>query len=104
MIKVTKIIQLKELDDNMSIWKGTRFRQYNVDLNVTDKKDDYYEYMLTEIPGEKDFMLLTCVEGYKSGSPLAYVKTDNVEKSFKVNIGEMKSSMGIEGTFMILEE
>ena len=31
--------------------------------------------MLAGVPGESEYMLLTCVEGYKSGSALALVKT-----------------------------
>ena len=44
------------------------FRQYEIGLNVENKEDDFYEYMLTEMPGESEYMLLICVEGYKSGS------------------------------------
>ena len=38
-----KLIPLVDLDDKTEIWRGTRFRQYNVGLNVKDKKQDYYE-------------------------------------------------------------
>jgi hypothetical protein len=46
----------------------------NVGLNVKDKKDDYYEYMLADNPSEPEYMLLTNVVGYKAGSSLALVK------------------------------
>ncbi|MCD8528971.1 MAG: hypothetical protein LRY27_03185 [Chitinophagales bacterium] len=71
------MIALKNIDDNHVFWKGTRFRLYSIGLNVANKEDDYYEYMLAEIPVNKDYMLLTCVEGYKAGCALALVKTIN---------------------------
>jgi len=79
-----KLIAIADIDDKLNIWKGTRFRHYNVGLNVKDKKDDYYEYMLVEIPGENEYMLLTCVKGYKSGSALSLVKTSNENNKFIV--------------------
>ena len=96
-----KWIPLADIDDKMEIWKGNRFRQYNVGLNVTDKKQDYYEYMLTEIPGEKQFMLLTCVEGYKAGSALTYVKTVKDVNKFIIEGSEIKLSMGINDTYIL---
>ena len=97
----TKIKPLEEIEDDMEFWKGTRFRQYQVGLNVSNKEDDYYEYMLAEIPGERDFMLLTCVEGYKSGSALALVKTSKDKTKFIIKGQAIKYSMGIENTFLI---
>ena len=98
-----KLIPLTDLDDKTEIWRGTRFRQYNVGLNVSDKSQDYYEYMLVEIPGENEHMLLTCVEGYKSGIALAYVKTSNNEMKFVVEGKEIKRSLGIKDTYVIKE-
>jgi len=68
------LIPLEAIKDDELFWRGTRFRQYGVDPNVENKEEGFYEYMLAEIPGERDFMLLTCVEGYKSGCALALVK------------------------------
>ena len=100
MGKNMTLIPLKNIDDEIEFWKGTRFRQYEVGLNVDNKEDDYYEYMLAEIPGEKDFMLLTCVEGYKSGSALTLVKTTEDKSKFIVNGKAMKYSMGTENTYL----
>ena len=86
---------LRVISDDQEFCKGTRFRQYEVGLNVKNKEEDFYEYMLAEIPGEKEFMLLTCVEGYKSGSALALVKT-----KFIVTGKAIKYSMGTENTFL----
>jgi len=98
-----KLIPLKEIDDGIEFWKGTRFRQYEISLNVDNKNDAFYEYMLVELPGEREFMLLTCVEGYKSGSTLTLVKTLEDQTKFTVNGKAIKYSMGIENTYLIKE-
>jgi hypothetical protein len=99
-----KLIPIKDIKDNDEFWRGTRFRMYNVGLNVKDKKDDYYEYMLAQIPGDSDHLLLTNVVGYKSGAALALVKTSD-DKSKLVVTGEaIKFSIGTEDTFVIKDE
>lgn len=95
-----KLIPLKDIEDEIEFWKGTRFRQYGIGLNVDNKNDDFYEYMFVEIPGKRESMLLTCVEGYKSGSALAYVKTLKDQTKFAVNGKAIKYSMGIENTYL----
>ena len=100
MKKNAKWIPLKDMEDQIEFWKGTRFRKYGIGLNVADKKDDYYEYMLAEIPGERGFMLLTCVEAYKSGSALALVKTTEDPTKFTVKVKDIQYAMGIESTFL----
>lgn len=100
----TKMRSLKEIKDETEFWKGTRFRQYEIGLNVSKKEDDYYEYMLAEIPGESDFMLLTCVEGYKSGSALALVKTSEDKSKLVITGKAIKYSMGIENTYLLKTE
>lgn len=99
-----KIKPLTDIEDEMEFWKGTRFRQYEIGLNVSRKEDDYYEYMLTEVPGKSDYMLLTCVEGYKSGSALAYVKTASDKSKFVVTGKAIKYSMGIKNTYLLENE
>jgi len=89
---------LKEIDDNQIISQGTRFRQYNIGLNVIDTEDDYYEYMLVNNPSEPEYLLLVCVEGYKSGHSLALVKAID---SYSVNGKAIKNSMGIKNTFIL---
>ncbi|NOQ72928.1 MAG: hypothetical protein GQ574_13045 [Crocinitomix sp.] len=95
------LIPLDEISSNKLFWKGTRFRLYNVGLNVENSVDDYYEYMLAEYPGDGEFMLLTCVEGYKSGSTLALVKTIQDKSKLAVNGKALKFSMGTENTYLL---
>ncbi|MBW1294159.1 hypothetical protein [Aquimarina litoralis] len=96
-----KLIPLKDIADTQEFWRGTRFRHYGV--NVSDKESDFYEYMLAEIPGNKEHMVLTCVEGYKSGIALALVKTSKDKTKFVVTGKAIKYAMGIENTFVIKE-
>jgi|SRR5690554_5501694 len=91
-----------EIDDNKKFYRGTRFRQYKLGLNVKSKEEDYYEYMLILVPGETDHLLLTCVEGYKSGNSLTYVKTELNE--MYVTAKSIKSSMGIDNVYLLIEE
>jgi hypothetical protein len=90
---------IKEIDDNTKFYRGTRFIQYVSGINANSENEDYYEYMLTIIPGESKFLLLTCVKGYKSGNPLALVKTELNEMC--VTAESIKRSMGIEDVYLI---
>lgn len=102
--QIMKLTPLKDIHDKDEFYIGTRFRIYNVGLNVSDKKDDYYEYMLAEIPGEKEYMLITNVVGHKSGSALALVKTKKSQIKFITTGQALKFSMGTDNVFIILDK
>lgn len=97
------MMPLLEILDNQIFYKGTRFRIYNVGLNVKDKTLDFHEYMLVELPGDENYMLLTCVDAYKSGSSLALVKK-NEENGKTVNGKSLKFSLGVKDTFVLEDE
>lgn len=99
-----KLIPIKDIKDEEEFWIGTRFRIYNVGLNVKDKKDDYYEYMLAQIPGDNDYFLLTNVVGHKSGSALALVKTINDNSKIVVTGHSLKFSIGTEDAYLLKDE
>ncbi len=101
MKKVLK--PLSEIQDSELLLVGTRFRQYGIGLNVATPEEDYYEYMLAHNVSEPEFVLLTCVEGYKSGSTLALVKAAP-ETPYAVLGSAIKYSMGTNKTFMIVED
>jgi hypothetical protein len=94
-----KMKPLIEINDDQIIPKGTRFRQYGIGLNVTDPKDDFYEYMLAFNPSDQEYLLLVCVEGYKAGNSLALVKAHN--DPYSVNGKAIKFSMGTDNTFIL---
>jgi hypothetical protein len=96
-----EMIKLAELEDSEEFYSGTRFRIYKVGLNVSDESEDFYEYMLVEIPGEKEHMLLTNVVGHKSGCALAYVKTKKHSSVFAVTSKDVKFSIGTKNTYLI---
>jgi hypothetical protein len=97
-----KMTPLRDIEDNREFWKGTRFRKYGVGLNVKNKDEDYYEYMLTEIPPKRDRMMLTHVNGYKSGSVISFIKTSETTK-FVVSGKEIKNCLGLINTYLIEE-
>lgn len=56
--------------------------------------------MLSYNPSEPEYLLLTCVEGHKSGHSLALVKSI-LGNPYAINGASIKHSMGIENVFMI---
>lgn len=94
---------LSEISDQEQLSIGTRFRQYGIGLNVADPSDDYYEYMLAHNVSDPEFLLLICVEGYKSGNSLALVKAAP-NTSYAVLGSAVKYSMGISNTFIIVDK
>ncbi|MEX2485220.1 MAG: hypothetical protein WED10_11690 [Brumimicrobium sp.] len=93
---------LAEIKDAEQLSIGTRFRQYGVGLNVSDPSQDYYEYMLVHNVSEPEYVLLTCVEGYKSGNSLALVKSAP-DTEYDVLGFAIKHVMGVDQTYMIVE-
>lgn len=98
------MIPLKDIHDTVEFWRGTRFRKYNVGLNVQHKMEDYYEYMLAENPSEPEYFLLINVVGYKSGSVLALVKVSEVKNRDVVTAGAVKNSLGVEDVYVLEDE
>lgn len=96
-----RLVALKDVQDTDEFWKGTRLRLYNVGLNVKSPKDDFYEYMLSEYPGDREQMLVICVEGYKSGSILASIPTPSGASKFVVTGKTLKHYLGIEHVFLL---
>ncbi len=99
-----KLIPLTKIKDADEFYRGTRFRLYNVGLNVKSKKEDYYEYMLTENPSDNEYMLLTHVEGYKAGATLALVKIKKSKTKVVVTGKAIKFSIGTENTFLLKDK
>lgn len=94
------LIPLIEIDSQHDFWRGDRFRQFGMGLNVP-KDEDYYEYMLADIPGDREHMLLTCVEGYKAGCALGFVKISNDDSKIVVKGKTIKEFMGTQNTFIV---
>ncbi len=99
-----KLIPLKDFRDDHEFWRGTRLRIYNVGQNVNDKNEDYYEYMLAQIPSDNEHFLITNVVGYKSGAAFGLVKISNDSKKVIVKAKALKSTLGLEDTFVVVDE
>ena len=95
------LIPLALVNDHEQFWLGTRFRIYNIGQNIKDQEEDFYEYMLAQVPGESEYLLLTNVRGYKAGAALALVKIDFDSGKVVVTAKELKSCIGIVDTFIV---
>ena len=93
------LVPLTEINDDEEFFIGTRFRIYNVGLNVQKKEDDFYEYMLTQVPGESEHLNMSNVNGHKAGYSLALVK---LKIGTLVVTGKaLKFSIGTKNTFLV---
>jgi hypothetical protein len=98
-----KLIPLGDTDDKAEFYKGTRFKIFNAGLNVKNQSDDFYEYMLCEISGDRNYMQLINITGYKSGAVLAHVKTKDDKTKLVVTGKAIKFSIGTDNTFLLEE-
>ena len=66
--------KIDELSYEEKFWYGTLFRMYNVGMNpeLVSAEDNYYDYLLTLLPWEPDYLALVNVteNNYRKG--LAY--------------------------------
>lgn len=99
-----KKIELKTYKDDHKFSIGTFIRMYNVHSLAADKaEDDYYDYMIADIPGESNFKLITNVSTGvtkgKSGYALAMVKT--IANTNWVSAASLKYSIGVDDIYII---
>ena len=101
-----KLVPLADVPDEQDFWRGTRIRLFGVGLNVTDKAQDYYDYMLVEVPGEREWMLCTNVTRdagkNKAGASMCAVKTLDGVNRFVVTGKSLKFSVGTEKTLSLI--
>ncbi len=75
-METSKWIPLVNIKDEEEIWVGTRVRMYNVGLNVVDKKDDYYEYLVSYIYDNEAYLQLTNLSQGKAGNIICVIEKD----------------------------
>ncbi|HEX3047111.1 MAG TPA: hypothetical protein VHY08_20325 [Bacillota bacterium] len=92
-------ISLKTIEDNEKIWAGTRVRLYDVGLKVKDKKDDYYEYIVSYIYGNDEYLQLTNLSPGEAGNIICIIKKDlpNHYSTGKT----LKEMMDVEKSFVL---
>lgn len=103
-LKDIKRIKLSEFDDKHQFSIGTYLRIYGVnDLAAKRDEDDYYEYMIADIPGDSEYKLITNVSRevtvFKSGYALAMAKT--IEGTNWISAKELKRVVGEDKTYII---
>jgi len=103
-LKNIKRIKLSEFDDKHQFSIGTYLRIYGVnDLAAKRDEDDYYEYMIADIPGDSEYKLITNVSRevtvFKSGYALAMAKT--IEGTNWISAKELKRVVGEDKTYII---
>lgn len=102
MLKLTALV---EVDDAEEFWSGTRVRIYGVGMNVPDKTEDYYDYMLATIPGEREFMLVTNVTTdagrHKAGASTGLIRTVPQVDRFVVVGSTLKEYFGLEKVYLL---
>ncbi len=94
-------ISLKEIKDCEKVWAGTRVRLYDVGLNVKDKKDDYYDYLVSYIYDNEEYLQLTNLSQGEAGNIICVIKKDlpNQYSTGKI----LKEMMDIEKSFVLFE-
>ena len=62
-------IKLSDIDKNLELWRGTKIRLMNDGTNLYPEVE-YYDYMLVQVPGDNDYMILVniTIDDYKEGA------------------------------------
>ncbi len=99
-----KLIDIKSLDNDTLYSSGTIFRQYKVGMNVNTIHEDYYDYMLVDIPWELEHLLLVNVttNNIKAGYTHCCVKIDNNSGFRMVSVFNLKNAIGDDNIYLKL--
>jgi len=102
-----ELIPLKDISDEHEFWKGSLFRLYEVGMNVKDKTEDFYEYMLVLDNSFPGYMILANSSREagraKRGYVMCHVKMLEGAKRHVVTGAAMKYSFGTELTYWVKE-
>ncbi len=94
-------IPLIDIEDDGKIWAGTKVRLYNVGLNVKDKSLDYFDYLVSYIYDNNDYLQLTNLSQGEAGNIICVIKKDSPNH---YALGKsLKEMMGLENTYLLLE-
>ncbi|MCM3629791.1 hypothetical protein M3194_20845 [Paenibacillus glycanilyticus] len=94
-------IPISNISDAEKIWSGTRIRLFNVGLNVTNKENDYYDYLVSYIYDNDDLLQLTNLSQGKAGNILCVIPKD---KPNHYSMGKsLKEMVGLENTYVCFE-
>ncbi|WP_169089364.1 hypothetical protein [Paenibacillus sp. PL91] len=92
---------LVNISNDEKIWAGAKLRLFNVGLNVADKKQDYYEYLVSYIYDNEDFLQLTNLSEGKAGNILCVIPKDKLNH---YSLGKsLKEMVGLDNTYVLFE-
>lgn len=92
---------LINISNDEKIWVGTKIRLFNVGLNVTDKEHNYYDYLISYIYDNNDFLQLTNLSQGEAGNILCVIPID---KPNHYSLGKsLKEMVGLENTYVLYE-
>lgn len=93
-----KWIPLSKLDDDIKVWAGANIRLYKVGLNDVEELDDYYEYLVSFIYDNSEYLQLVCLSKGEAGNIICVLKKD-FPNHYALG-KELKYKMGITNTFI----
>ncbi|AKR36462.1 hypothetical protein bcgnr5383_35650 [Bacillus cereus] len=97
----SKWMPLSTVDDDEEIWVGARVRLYNVGMNREDKENNFYEYIISYIYDNTNYLQLTNLTTGKAGYIICVI-----EKELPNNYAlgrTLKQRIGLENTYFRFE-
>lgn len=95
-----KWIPLGNIEGDEKIWAGTKVRLYNVGLNGKDKQEDYYEYLVSFIHGNDEYLQLTNLSQGEAGNILCVLAKD-LPNHYAIG-KTLKYMVGVENSFVLV--
>lgn len=93
-------IKLSDLADDEKIYHGLKIRLYNVGLNVENREDDYYDYLVSEIYDKPGYFQLVNISPYKAGLIITIIEKEPGES---YSLGKiLKRQMDRENSYVLL--
>ena len=91
---------LSTVDDDEEIWVGARVRLYNVGMNREDKENNFYEYIISYIYDNTNYLQLTNLTTGKAGYIICVI-----EKNYQIIMlcRTLKQRIGLENTYFRFE-
>jgi len=98
-MKKIELIPLNKINYRKEFWKGTKFRRYNVGLNVKDEQDNYFDYMLVYVGWEMYSLMLVNITENSYDAGFVYGSVIPVDESLDrmvVRVKDLKAVFGEE--------
>jgi hypothetical protein len=92
---------MEKINDRDEIWVGTKIRLYNVGLNVKDKKDDYYDYLVSYIYDNNEYLQLTNLSQGEAGNIICVLQKE-LPNNYALG-RTLKYMVGLEDSYVLFE-